>query len=92
MSLRNNQNGFSAFEFVLLIVVLGVLAVGALRVMNSQHGTTTVSSTSVTTAGATKAPAVKDTKDLSTAANVLDQNDPANSNSGDSKQLDSQLQ
>jgi Tfp pilus assembly protein FimT len=91
MSLRNNQDGFSAFELVLLIVVLAVLAVGALRVMNSQHGTT-VSSNSVTTAGATKAPAVKDTKDLTTAENVLDQNDPANSNSSDSKQLDSQLQ
>jgi hypothetical protein len=90
MSLRNNQAGFSAFELALLVVVLGVLAVGALRVLNSRHDTTT-SNTSVTTNGASKAPAVKTTKDLDKAAAVVDQNDPSATNASDSQQLDAQL-
>ena len=90
MKLRYNQAGFSAFELILLIVVLGVVAVGALRVMNSKHDTT-AANTSVTTAGASKAPAVKNTNDLTTAQNVLDNNDPAKTNASDSQQLDAQL-
>ena len=90
MSLRKNQAGFSAFELVLVVVVLGVLAVGALRVMNSRNDSAQ-SSTSVTKTGVTKAPAVKQTKDLTTASNVLDQNDPATANASDSKQLDAEL-
>jgi hypothetical protein len=92
MTLRNNQAGFSAFELVLVVLVLGVVAVAGLRLMNANSDAkNSTSNTSAVSNGSSKAPAIKTAKDLDKAQATLDQNDPATTNTSDSKALDTEL-
>jgi len=89
-----NQRGFSAFELILLVAVLGIIAVVGLRFMNAhsktQAAATKAASVSASTTTAT-APAVNSSSDLTKAATTLDQNDPTTANTSDSGALDAQL-
>ncbi len=90
MKIHTDQAGFTAFELILVVVVLGAVAVAALRVMNNHH--TLVSSAPVTTkVTSDKAPVVNKASDLTKSEATLDQNDPTVSNAGDSNQLDAEL-
>jgi len=96
MKLHRNQAGFSAFELILLIVVLGALAAVSFRVLanhsSSVQSSTTVSSQAPKSASdVSSAPVVKKSSDLSKAEDTLSQNDPTASNQADSNQLDGQL-
>jgi guanyl-specific ribonuclease Sa len=97
MKLRNNQAGFSVFELILLVLVLGALAAVTLRVLDN-HSKAVNSSTTATTASTTKsvsdvssAPVVNKASDLNKAEDTLNQNDPTAANQADSNQLDGQL-
>ena len=97
-SLRS-EAGFSAFEVMLVILVLAVVAVGGYRVIQGHQTATTASNSSLTVtpsikAGATAvstAPAVTNATDLNAAQQTLDQNDPTSANSTDSSALNADL-
>ena len=94
MSLRNDQNGFSVFEIILLVVVLAALAVIGLRVLNNHSSSTKLSNSTTTPARSSDvstAPAVNSSADLNKAQATLDQNDPSSANNGDSNELNNQL-
>ncbi len=90
MKLHSSQDGFSVFELVLVVIVLGIIAIAGLRLLNANNNLATT--TGSTAASPTqKAPAVKSTSDLDKAQNTLNQNDPTTTNSSDNNQLNSQL-
>ena len=93
MSRSINQRGFSAFELILIVGVLGIIAVVGLRFMNDHSKTQQAATKSATTSSATAsvAPVVNSTNDLDKASATLDANDPASTNSSDSSSLDTQL-
>lgn len=95
MSLRKPQTGFSAFEFIVIIVVIAIIGAASLAVYNRQHNKTVTSSqptTSTSTVNAIPiAPTISSASDLDKATATLDQVDPSGSNSSDSSQLDAQL-
>jgi prepilin-type N-terminal cleavage/methylation domain-containing protein len=98
MRSRGNQAGFSAFEVIVAVLVVAIIAVAGCWVYNRNHtaqpGTTQANSSDVSSPKATDvspAPQINNTGDLTKAEQVLDQNDPATANSADSNQLNNQL-
>ena len=96
MKLHKFQQGFSAFELVVVVLVLGIVAVVGLRIVGNRNkspvaSTTSAITSSVSTVQVAPPPAVNSTSDLSTAQQTLDQNDPTSSNNADSSQLNTDL-
>src|SRR3569623_1460816 len=94
MKVFKDQSGFSVFEMILIVAVLGILAVVTLRVIDSRSKTpssTNPVATSKKASDVSSAPAVNKASDLSKAENTLDQNDPSTANTGDTNQLDTEL-
>jgi len=97
-SLRS-EAGFSAFEAILVVLVLAVVAVGGYRVIQGRHTAPGTTSSSLTVTPATKAsatavstaPAVSNATDLNAAQQTLDQNDPTSANTSDSSALNADL-
>lgn len=91
---RPSQQGFSLVELIIIIVVVATLVfVGVVVVQKQRDNSTDNSATSSLEESATatdvgSAPAVNSTEDLDTAQAMLDQTDPAASNSADVTQLD----
>lgn len=97
MNTRLRQSGFSAVEIV--IVVVAALIIGFLGYVfyNSQMNktasddTSQTSNESATADDVDTAPSIDSVEDLDEAEATLDKNDPAESSSSDSSQLDSEL-
>lgn len=96
MKTHSNQSGFSTVELVILLVVFGLIGFVGYTVYNQNKSTDNNQTSNSTSQGATAndvkaAPAVTSTDDLDRAATALDQTDPDGSSSGDSSQLDVEL-
>ncbi len=90
---RLNQSGSSAFELIVLLAVLAIVATTGVLVFNRRNSPAATTSATATTkqASVSSAPAVNSASDLNKASATLDQNDPGSANSSDSAQLNSQL-
>lgn len=86
MRLRN-QKGFSAVEFLIVAVILGVVGFVGYTVYDRQQNK--VATESSQASDVSDAPVIEDTNDLDAAAVTLDQTDT--SSSSDSAELDSHL-
>lgn len=97
MSLRKLQTGFSAVEFIIIVVVVAALALVGYTVYNRQNNktaTTTdtqLASSETTANDVPSAPAISSNSDLDKASAMLDKVDPGTSHSSDASRLDSQL-
>jgi prepilin-type N-terminal cleavage/methylation domain-containing protein len=97
MSLHTKQQGFSAFELVLVLAVVAILGLAGYQVYSRHNAQTATTNSSVTTASqnstssnVSNAPVISSTSDLDKSVQILDQNDPATANNIDSSQLDNQ--
>lgn len=92
------EAGFTAWELVLVLVVLVGIAVIGFRIYDShvstpvvaQKSTTSVVAKSSTTSVPSAPVAVNNSTDLDSASAALNQVDPSSSNAADTSQLNSQ--
>lgn len=86
---RKNEDGFSAVEWLLLLVILAIVALAGYKVYTSSNTTNNLNDQSASQQVAQPAT-FNSTSDLTKAEEQLDQVNP-DDNNADSAQLDSQL-
>ena len=101
MKRLRNYDGFSVVEILIVIIVLAVLGFIGFKVYTMQHknkgqavtsnAPSSSNNQSATADNISSSPSIASTGDLDKAGQMLDQNDPGNTNTSDSNQLDSQL-
>lgn len=85
---RQNHQGFSVFELIVIISVLSIVALGGWNIYHRSHKNGEVSTTKVTSPLLSSVPVISTTADLDKVSQTLDQ---AADSSGDTAQLDSDL-
>lgn len=92
MSTRRTQYGFTAFEGVIIVLVVAVLAAAGYMVYSRMNNTASKTSSTSDQATSTTptAPAVNNTSDLDTASKTLDDTN-VDATVSDTAQLDSEL-
>ena len=90
--MTKREHGFSAFEAVIILLVVGLVAFGGYMVINRSAGKVTDNTKNAAEAAAqtSSVPEVKDTSDLTTADETLQDTD-LDASLTDSSQLDSEL-
>jgi hypothetical protein len=93
--MKKNQRGFSAFELILILFIFGLIGYVGYLVYNKQQPSNNAlynpgpSSQSAVATDVSKPPTISKSSDLDKASKVLDQNNPATSNT-DAKQIDTE--
>ncbi len=90
--MRSKQQGFSAVEAVIIVLVIAAIGVVGYTVYNRKHNAKAEPSASQQRVNGTTpvAPAIEDTSDLDSATKTLDDTN-IDATASDSRQLDSEI-